>query len=1040
MNGIDDDRIFDDGLVAETAINKSDDGCLSLAVDDPTTFALQFLSTASPEAIVGVAVGLATCTYFVLGRFGLILMGVFAGVILHATWERQSITDRMSVRRENSLDVIKRILDLGGNNNKCGAVQNEEERYADDFETLQPETAAALRELVDAIIRDYVKSWYQQIIPKDTSFLAATQKCLSRFIFSISCHLSRKRPEDIFLDFLTNSSSIIIVFLSELSAALALSPGPATEAVYSYLFANPESSLANALDKQNQKKKLKIAASDILRNFLDKSIHECNPVRIFLNEILGSLVLESVLKSCSKPEWINGWIVFLLEEGESNLSQAIDAGMEKDRQDGGPTENTKNAGHAVSVPSLVSIPQREQNGILNSMKLSKSEQAIIEARKLSELIAEGEATKKNGLHSSLDPKTQELAASLEQINKSIDQISIKKLSEKPSLKRSSTHMVYTDTSKAKDVQGTNRSNLYKSTSLSGPHEVSASVSVLSEDPSFSNFDQINMDPVTGHRDGSPSADKKTVFPSLHNANITVYDGSPNPEKGKVQSKPKVDYLIQIEPVDSNHPGWMIVRHYTDFEALHEVLRRIAQVSGVTTFTESHHNIPSWREKTKSSLREELERYLRDACWYYPLAESEGMKRFFKKDQDQNSSASNSKNNFPGIGWSTPSAMGKGMLDVLTSAPKGVAESGKAITGVFSSIGNRGQRKSTYGQLETNAKFESVSPITTFQVGRASEDGYNSNSSVQTQPNRTLLQGQKMGYDATSLEENEPKTESTSTSVRSSISGSQRSGHSRDSTHQSSRKDSLNSSPIQITTDSLILPPPPTEMPDDYVSHSVNGTLLGHIRSISCCASVRTTGTEISSHHQSSIPSNPTEKKTKSASAATRRSQQPSIPITEDETRVAVELIFAVINEMYTISSAWNIRRTLLIAAKTYFLRPGNPSLLEIQSLIQDSVISANTSDAGIAAHLRKLRENCLPTEDELQEWPSEMTSEEKERLRIKARNLLIKQAVPRALTGVMGQVATSEAMGHIFDCLQIEEFTRGLLFGVLLQGLRSIFH
>ncbi|TQS36573.1 hypothetical protein Golomagni_02971 [Golovinomyces magnicellulatus] len=1029
MNGIDEDRIFDDGPVAETATTKSNDGSSSLGVDDPTTFALQFLSTASPEAIFGLALGLATCTYFVLGRVGLILMGALAGVILHATWERQSITDRFSVRRENSLDVIKRILDLGENNNKCGAVHIEEERYADDFETLQPETAAALQELVDAIIRDYVKSWYQRIIPKDISFLTATQQCLTRFIFSISCHLSKKRPEDIFLDFLTNSSSIIIVFLSELSAALALSPGPATEAVYSYLFSNPESSLANALDEQYQKKKLKIVASDLLRNFLDKSIHECNPARIFLNNILSSLLLESILKSCSKPEWINGWIVFILEEGESNLSQAIDAGMEKDQQDGGPIENTKNAGHTGSAPSLVSTPQREQNGTANSIKLSKSEQAIIETRKLSELIAKEEATKKTGLHSSLDPKTEELAASIEQTIKSIDQISAKKFSETPSSERNSTHMAYSDTSKPKDVQGTNRTNLNKSVSLSGSHEVSTSVSILPDDPSFSNFDQINMNSVTGHRDGSSSLDKKTVFPSLHNANIAVYDGSPNPEKGKLQ-----------KPANSNYPGWMIVRHYTDFETLHEILRRIAQVSGVTTFTESHQNIPSWREKTKSSLREELERYLRDACWYYPLAESEGMKRFFKKDQDQNFSASSSKNNFPGIGWSTPSAMGKGMLDVLTSAPKGVAESGKAITGVFSSIGNRGQRKSTYGQLETTAKSESVTQNNTSQVGRASEDGYNSNSSVQMQTNRIQLQGQKMGYDTTPMEENQQKPDSTSTSARSSISGSQRSGHSHDSTHPSSRKDSLNSSPIQITTDSLILPPPPTEMPDDYGSHSVNGTLLVHNRSVSSCGSIRTTGTEISSHHPSSIPFNSTEKKSKSASAATRKNQQASIPITEDETRVAVELIFAVINEMYTISSAWNIRRTLLTAAKTYFLRPGNPSLLEIQSLIQDSVISANISDAGVAAHLRKLRENCLPTEDELQEWPSEMTSEEKERLRIKARNLLIKQAVPRALTGVMGQAATSEAMGHIFDCLQIEEFTRGLIFGVLLQGMRSIFH
>lgn len=163
-------------------------------------------------------------------------------------------------------------------------------------------------------------------------------------------------------------------------------------------------------------------------------------------------------------------------------------------------------------------------------------------------------------------------------------------------------------------------------------------------------------------------------------------------------------------------------------------------------------------------------------------------------------------------------------------------------------------------------------------------------------------------------------------------------------------------------------------------------------------------------------------------------------LSEQETRVAVELMFAVINEMYTLSSAWNIRRTLLAAAKSFLLRPGNPSLLSIQTLIQQSVLDANTSDAGIAAHLKKLRQNVMPTEEEKKEWPAEMTAEEKEALRVKARKLLIESGVPAALMGVMGQAATSEALGRLFDCLQIEEVARGLMFGVVLQAVRTVTH
>lgn len=102
------------------------------------------------------------------------------------------------------------------------------------------------------------------------------------------------------------------------------------------------------------------------------------------------------------------------------------------------------------------------------------------------------------------------------------------------------------------------------------------------------------------------------------------------------------------------------------------------------------------------------------------------------------------------------------------------------------------------------------------------------------------------------------------------------------------------------------------------------------------------------------------------------------------------------------------------------------------------MIAENTSDTSIAANLRKLRENTLPTEEELKAWPPEMSIEEKERLRVKARKLLVERGVPAALTGVMGQAATGEAMQRIFDALQVEEMSRGLVFGLLLQAVRAV--
>ena len=244
------------------------------------------------------------------------------------------------------------------------------------------------------------------------------------------------------------------------------------------------------------------------------------------------------------------------------------------------------------------------------------------------------------------------------------------------------------------------------------------------------------------------------------------------------------------------------------------------------------------------------------------------------------------------------------------------------------------------------------------------------------------------------------------------------------------------SPSAISLDNMRLPPHPDEMPDDYEFPPNSATSTdGYVRTGGMSANPEGRQSAPSPNPAATSPSIPLSGKKGPAKLPRQYSQ-----LTESETRVAVELLFAVINEMYTLSSAWNIRRTLLTAAKSFLLRPGNPSLLTVQNLIQTSVLDAHTSDAGIAGHLRKIRESTMPTEQERAAWPAEMTAEEKEKLRVKARQLLIRSGVPAALMGVMGQAATSEALGRVFDCLQIEEVARGLVFGIILQLVRVVTH
>jgi len=140
--------------------------------------ALDFLSTASNETLGACLVGLGATTYLVLGRVGLVLIGVVGGVVLHATWEGSSIGPVSQAkaaeekrRREVGLDVMHRVLDWRSTSGKEDDGEADEEiekveiqsKAKLDFADFRPETAGALSDLTDAVIRDYVK-WVDTLL------------------------------------------------------------------------------------------------------------------------------------------------------------------------------------------------------------------------------------------------------------------------------------------------------------------------------------------------------------------------------------------------------------------------------------------------------------------------------------------------------------------------------------------------------------------------------------------------------------------------------------------------------------------------------------------------------------------------------------------------------------------------------------------------------------------------------------------------------------------------------------------------------------
>ncbi|PHH90779.1 hypothetical protein CDD83_2670 [Cordyceps sp. RAO-2017] len=1037
----------------------------SAAPPDLTAKGLHFISTATPGTLAGIAVAFSGVTYAILGRIGLLVIGAVGGVIAFASLEAKHPDIARAVRGEKGPEILDRVwLDLQKDRPRDGDAAGAPQDSQDDaaalkaFDDFRPETREALGGLVDAVIRDYVKWWYSPIVPTDHSFPLACRKVLNAYLLAVSNRMTRKRPADAFLDLLTNCSSIIIVFMSELAAAFADLPPDtnmtAADAVYNYLATNPDSRLANLLNQRQQAAKFKLVAEDLL-GFLDQNCQNCDPARVFLREILANSVLETTLQTCSKAEWINGWIVYLLEAGEPDLNQAIDVGMQTGRDTGGNNVfadldgNVGNIGIAKPVRASAEVERsrRKESSSGHKKKLSKADE------KLEETGADVGKGRSSRLEEAPHIREPALAdASLPPFEQGKETLPIRDLgiSSKPDLG-------IADKAPTPITSNSNRSPLRTTPSdefLSRseieyapitPRSNAAASSQDSSSPpkaggqSFTSFDQIVPRPLGGVAEDDPP---KKTSPTLHNASFTLHDDATG-DNSKIRNKPTWDYLIQVEPASAVHPGWMIVRRYSDFETLHEILRRIATISGATAFTELHKELPGWRIHTRESLRGELERYLRDACWYLSLAESEGMKRFLEKSQGH--THGNSKS----FGWDT---VGKNMLDVLTNGPKGAVEGGKnlvgGVSGVFGNFPGLA-RKSTNQSVDltpssSRLSISGHSPVvgakSPVRSERASIDSQRS-SVISTQPGKVPPMDRRMSHQS-QIETDVDMGRAGRLDRMDSGSASASARPSREHSRASSLAPLQ--SPSMTSIEFMKLPPPPDEIQDDYEASVNSGD-----------ASPKTNEGATASHHtrrgsgQSASNLTPLTPATNGGggggggggkkAAAAKPGKQYS-QLSEQETRVAVELLFAVINEMYTLSSAWNIRRTLLTAAKSFLLRPGNPSLLTVQSLIQTSVLDANTSDAGIAASLRKLRENSVPTEEERATWPAELTADEKEKLAVKARRLLIQSGMPAALMGVMGQAATGEALGRVFDCLQIEEVARGLIFGLMLQAVRIVTH
>lgn len=136
---------------------------------------LSFLETADNTVLLGLLGASTLLIYLILGRLGLLLIGLVSGFFFHDYWlgliaEKSSGDEGGGIalyssrrRRELGIEVASRLLDwkpqkdvLRADQVRAEAASADGDMAVLDLTKFPPATAAALTELIDSMMNDYV--------------------------------------------------------------------------------------------------------------------------------------------------------------------------------------------------------------------------------------------------------------------------------------------------------------------------------------------------------------------------------------------------------------------------------------------------------------------------------------------------------------------------------------------------------------------------------------------------------------------------------------------------------------------------------------------------------------------------------------------------------------------------------------------------------------------------------------------------------------------------------------------------------------------
>ncbi|MCZ6913378.1 MAG: PX domain-containing protein, partial [Rickettsia endosymbiont of Ixodes persulcatus] len=296
---------------------------------------------------------------------------------------------------------------------------------------------------------------------------------------------------------------------------------------------------------------------------------------------------------------------YLLEDGEPGLLEAIDAGVneleDKAKEVGSPVED---------------VARQAQHKRRVSIAEQAMQEAMIEAQRMNDMIAEDEACKQRIL-----PTTD-----------SEDALSTAATTDTGVATPTSSDEEH----QTRPIRALSNPLMFDNEGNTFPSVASSPSKPKQAQPNFTSFDQLEQtQPPTALQPTAqvPARTESMVaIPlTLHNASINIIDlGADSPQR-PMRQKPDSDMMIQIEPASSRFPGWIVTRQYAVFEPLHETLRRIANISGEQQFNIQYPDLPTWRNQARETLVFNLEGYLRAALTFEKLAKSDAMNRFLEKE-------------------------------------------------------------------------------------------------------------------------------------------------------------------------------------------------------------------------------------------------------------------------------------------------------------------------------------------------------------------------------------------------------------------------